>query len=187
MELFALKTLGTITHCLKLLFFGRFGIVTVITWPIRLFSKRASTIQYYSDGTEIFTHYSQDIVFKTWWKRNPYGAYGILHREGAPAWIAVGERGYRTETWYKDGLIHREDGPAVILNTEGKTEYHWGLEGFLLAKTDHAQLAKKSSLERLCIMYRMAMFDNKSDEILDLIAKISPRVAKNMHASKNLV
>lgn len=36
----------------------------------------------------------------------------ILHREDGPALVT--ELDGRTEAWYKDGKLHREDGPAVI-------------------------------------------------------------------------
>ena len=39
---------------------------------------------------------------------------GKLHREDGPAWILTRPSGYRYEQYRQDGEIHREGGPAVI-------------------------------------------------------------------------
>lgn len=42
--------------------------------------------------------------------RTRYYKDGVLHRDDGPA--IVGRDGY--EAWFKDGKSHREDGPAII-------------------------------------------------------------------------
>ena len=49
---------------------------------------------------------------------------GVLHREDAPAVVLVDG----TKEWYRNGLLHREDGPAVE-KTDGTKE--WYLNGLL--------------------------------------------------------
>lgn len=39
------------------------------------------------------------------------------------------------KTWYVNGMIHREDGPAVVYHDEGKKSEYW-LKGKLLSKRD---------------------------------------------------
>lgn len=46
---------------------------------------------------------------------------GVPHREDGPA--LYGKNGY--EVWMKDGRVHREDGPAII----SKRGNHWYLDG----------------------------------------------------------
>lgn len=75
-----------------------------------------------------FQGYGPDPEHWSWWKPypvanrwNPRGykdvlyrnPEGKLHRLHGPAYIS---RLYRIESWYKDGLRHREDGPAYIHN-----------------------------------------------------------------------
>lgn len=43
---------------------------------------------------------------------------GNLHREDGPAAVYS----YGAEIWYKEGEIHREDGPAIKLSN-GRTQY----------------------------------------------------------------
>ena len=47
---------------------------------------------------------------------------GMLHREDGPAVIDSGD-----EYWYKDGKLHREDGPAVIHKDGTKFWYKNGV------------------------------------------------------------
>lgn len=48
---------------------------------------------------------------------------GLLHREDGPA--VIGHEGY--EYWYKNGVLHREDGPAVVHAPSGaEWWYHRG-------------------------------------------------------------
>jgi hypothetical protein len=53
-----------------------------------------------------------------------FNAEGKLHRIYGPAYI---NRHYKWEMWYKDGLLHREDGPAII----HKNNKYWFQEGTL--------------------------------------------------------
>ena len=41
-----------------------------------------------------------------------YDENGLPHRDGAPA-LTVGLWGTRLELWYRHGILHRLDGPAV--------------------------------------------------------------------------
>lgn len=67
-----------------------------------------------------------------WAWRYPVGGFdevyknaeGKFHRIYGPAYIS---RRYRVEIWYKDGNIHREDGPALT----HKQNYMWFKEGKL--------------------------------------------------------
>jgi hypothetical protein len=49
---------------------------------------------------------------------------GTLHREDGPAYISR----YGTQIWYRDGELHREDGPAIIVSWGGE---EWWLNGRL--------------------------------------------------------
>jgi hypothetical protein len=51
---------------------------------------------------------------------------GVLHRDGGPA-VTQYHKGTRGVFWYKDGKYHREGGPAVILQN-GKIQ-EWYLDG----------------------------------------------------------
>ena len=48
-----------------------------------------------------------------------YNIDGLIHREDGPALI----RAIGTQNWYKYGKIHREDGPAVIFTDNTKWWY----------------------------------------------------------------
>ena len=78
-----------------------------------------------------------------------YRKNGVLHREDGPAYIS---RDYCF--WYKEGKIHREDGYAVI--SEKHNEYHYYLDDMHYSKEDY---------EEACV--------NKiSDKILKIYSKI---------------
>jgi hypothetical protein len=64
----------------------------------------------YADRLKINPHYyySKGVVTRTWVDR----AKNVLHRLHGPA-IEVSDGSYYV--WYKDGLIHRDDGPAMTL------------------------------------------------------------------------
>lgn len=70
--------------------------------------------------------YRRGHVYSYWWcKRDATtdivyrNANGNYHRLHGPAYIS---RNYNYEIWYKDGLMHREDGPAF---THNKNEYYF--------------------------------------------------------------
>lgn len=46
-----------------------------------------------------------------------------LHNDNGPAYIKV-DGTVRTEIWYRRGLKHRNDGPAVVIYTNGDTIKH---------------------------------------------------------------
>ena len=68
--------------------------------------------------------YSFDFKFIINHKNKQWYKNGNLHRDNGPAYICPD--GY--EAWYKDGLRHREDGPAI---TESNGTEHWYLNGEL--------------------------------------------------------
>lgn len=50
------------------------------------------------------------------------------HRSGGPA-FSVYREGFRSQTWYHMGVVHRVDGPAAILEKAGEpTSYQWFFE-----------------------------------------------------------
>lgn len=54
---------------------------------------------------------------------------GVLHREDGPAIV-----GKNYLAWYRHGLLHREDGPAVVRGSGvNRLEEYW-LEGCLVSK-----------------------------------------------------
>ncbi|MDP3445995.1 MAG: hypothetical protein Q8T08_24305 [Ignavibacteria bacterium] len=67
---------------------------------------------------------------------------GVLHREDGPALIY--ESGCKL--WYLNGLIHREDGPAI---EHGNLELHWLLNGIYYNEDEFnvIQLVKKLNSE----------------------------------------
>lgn len=72
---------------------------------------------------------------------------GLIHREDGPA-----RNDYKEEIkqWYKDGEKHREGGPAVIYS-DGTKE--WWLEGDQYTEEDHKEMLKikKMSIEELIV------------------------------------
>lgn len=54
-----------------------------------------------------------------------------LHRLHGPA-----VKTEYSEEWYKDGLLHREDGPAQIVVYDGKTEYTYALNGSIMSQEE---------------------------------------------------
>jgi hypothetical protein len=60
---------------------------------------------------------------------------GILHREDGPALIRTLVDGGIEETWHRDGLLHREDGPALIeIRADGTRIELYYCEGFGVSK-----------------------------------------------------
>lgn len=71
---------------------------------------------------------------------------GLLHREDGPA--VIKKNGYKA--WYKDGLRHREDGPAMI-NLDGSNYYYM----------NDKELKEKDYLEVLnCPIEELPLFIN---------------------------
>ena len=56
----------------------------------------------------------------------------ILHRLGGPAFISSDRK-----EWYKDGRLHREDGPAIEYANGSK---HWYLNGKRVTRAEHKAL-----------------------------------------------
>jgi len=57
-------------------------------------------------------------------QQSTYDSRGRLHSiDGQPASIIVDRRGDRTTRWFKHGLLHRENGPALIL-PDGSEHYY---------------------------------------------------------------
>ena len=70
----------------------------------------------------------------------------ILHREDGPAIIIYSSGGtIRTESYSLEGMWHRQDGPALItLNKKGiPVDEDYWLEGESLSKEEHTALMKK--------------------------------------------
>ena len=61
---------------------------------------------YESEQAGPYVRTNSDLNTTTYYK---YPNYTVRHRLGGPAYISGGYR-----AWYKDGLRHREDGPAII-------------------------------------------------------------------------
>ena len=66
---------------------------------------------------------------------------GILHREDGPAVIRLND----SKIWYKNGVYHREDGPAII-REHGSEE--WWINGKFLknSKYDDQKLFKNMKM-----------------------------------------
>lgn len=55
---------------------------------------------------------------------------GKLHREDGPAYISRDGR----QCWYHHGVLHREDGPAIITQNN---ENIWYINGGFLTQNEH--------------------------------------------------
>ena len=62
---------------------------------------------------------------------------------------------------YKNGMLHREDGPAVVYNKEGKEDEYW-LEGKRVSKEDVDKFQEKIEENKTHYLY----VDNKEYKIL---------------------
>lgn len=73
------------------------------------------------DGpAKIFYSDNKEICHNMWYK------YGVLHNDKEAAYIKfnVLSRDITSIYYYKDGLLHKEDGPAMIINMNDR-EYKW--------------------------------------------------------------
>lgn len=68
---------------------------------------------------------------------------GVLHRENGPAI----EAGVGFEAWYVNGKLHREDGPAVKQSSGGKGEWEWYLYGVRYSEEEFYSYIEKKKLK----------------------------------------
>ena len=80
---------------------------------------------------------NSDLNTTTYYK---YPNYTVRHRLDGPAYISGGYR-----AWYKDGLRHREDGPAIEY-TSGAGE--WYLHGKQLSPTEIEEQEQKIAIDK---------------------------------------
>lgn len=77
--------------------------------------------------------------------------WGERHREDGPAWISYDTTG-RVEdmTWWDNGVLHRTDGPAAILNFGKIKQYYlFGFpEGSPMFK-QHSELLKQHEFDKV--------------------------------------
>ena len=62
---------------------------------------------------------------------------GEIHRENGPAMITNNK-----EVWYKNGLLHREDGPAMILKHDNNKQSEFWYLNNVLHKIDGPAIKK---------------------------------------------
>jgi antitoxin component YwqK of YwqJK toxin-antitoxin module len=70
---------------------------------------------------------------------------GLYHRLDGPAWISYYDNGNKDyESWYKDGSYHRLDGPALISYNQDGSKYYetWDLCNQEYSEFEHRELVK---------------------------------------------
>ena len=81
---------------------------------------------------------------------------GHLHREDGPAI----EYFTGTKYWFEDGLLHREDGPAIEWSDGFKT---WSIKGKQVCEGDYKQwLAKKELNIKLSVNLEECPFEKRT-------------------------
>jgi len=61
---------------------------------------------------------------------------GVLHREDGPAYVEHRPSGTVVERWHKDGIHHREDGPAYVERRPNGTVVEWWYRNGVLHRED---------------------------------------------------
>ena len=77
--------------------------------------------------------------------RRYYNGAGVLHRNGGPA-IEYFDGSKR---WYQNNRLHRTDGPAAVVDSNGHVE--WYINGVEMSEADFNQRVKK------CLNKRFSM------------------------------
>lgn len=75
---------------------------------------------------------------------------GLLHRDGGPA--------YKSEdgelSWWKDGVPHREDGPcSVYKDFNGRKKFHWALNGVIYSFEEYLEQVTQEAVENIIVNY----------------------------------
>lgn len=90
-------------------------------------------VKEYEDGTIYYTNYKEQ-----------------YHRRKGPAviWTSKSTSGGAGESWYFDGILHRETGPAfIIYGKSTRNEYY--LHGEKLTKKEFYKRLLKSRIQKL--------------------------------------
>ena len=95
---------------------------------------------YESEQAGPYVRTNSDLNTTTYYK---YPNYTVRHRLDGPAYISGGYR-----AWYKDGLRHREDGPAIEY-TSGAGE--WYLHGKQLSPTEIEEQEQKIAIDKIIV------------------------------------
>ena len=86
---------------------------------------------------------------------------GLLHRIDGPAWIDATLRG--SEEWYFNGKLHRTDGPAAF-SWDGTAE--WWVRGQICFSHDHfKRMANLSNEEMFAIVLVYGHFSDSAIEM----------------------
>ena len=92
---------------------------------------------YESEQAGPYARTHPDLKTTTYYK---YPNYTVRHRLDGPAYISGGYR-----AWYKDGLRHREDGPAIEYTGGGG---EWYLHGKQLSEEEFNEHLKKLEIKK---------------------------------------
>ena len=72
------------------------------------------------------------MIMSKWGNQWEWYRNGKLHREDGPAVVCVGGS---SKWWYRHGKLHREDGPAIEHDDDGL--YHWFLNGNIYTEEEY--------------------------------------------------
>lgn len=96
--------------------------------------------------TDDFNERWTELDYLAWPRAEIYYRNGKLHREDGPAYVIP----HLAEEYYRDGKLHREDGPASAWDYEdGEPSRRWALDG-QLHREDGPALVVNEEIEAWC-------------------------------------